>query len=314
MESYAVLLAGRVVFGFGAENIGVVQSKVICKWFKNDEIAFTIALSTAFSRAGSLSNSYVTPKITTNLGFPLLIGDLACIFSLLCGMVLVYMDYRADKVEGGSEHDEASERVRWKDVKKLSKIYWMLTMNAMFTYGSLQGFTNVGNDYIVTSYGFSKSDAGDILSVYYAISTLGTPVIGYLIDKFGKRTQLIIGSLVLLMAAYVILIIYPTCDQCYVVMLPICLMGVFIAIYAAVYWASVPITCDARVLGTAFGLTYSFQNLSETISPLVVGKLQDYGYNYVAMYLLGVAVIAVFTAFMAKIYDSKGEKCLEKVY
>jgi len=91
-------------------------------------------------------------------------------------------------------------------------------------------------------------------------------------------------------------------------------MGVFISIYSATFWGSIPLVVEKKVLGTAFGLTYSLQNTSWAILPLIVGSIQDYGYVYVSILLLGIASTGTLLTLVAEVLDRKMGRNLEKVY
>jgi len=317
MSSFPIILMGRILFGLGGENIGVVQAKIICKWFSKNEVAFAISLSTAVSRFGSASNSYITPKLYNgDLGFPFLIADLVCVFSLVCGVVLAMMDWASDKAEGVQDNakKDPADQIRLSDMGKFSKLYWALLVNCMFIYGSVNAFLNVGNDYIGNRFGFDSSSAGNLLTVYYGISMFTTPLFGFITDKFGRRMQLIISANCLLVIGQVTLAVLPDCDTCYTILIPICIMGLFIGIYAATFWGCVPLVVEQRTLGTAFGLTYACQNASWAVLPLIVSQIQNSGYVTVSWFLAGVAGFGTLVALSAEIIDRKKGSNLAKVY
>jgi len=187
-------------------------------------------------------------------------------------------------------------------------------LNCMFSYGAINGFLNIGNNYIQERFQFTKTGAGNILTIYYGISMFLTPVFGYIADKFGKRLKLLFVANVLLVIGNVILVFLPDCDDCYTILIPICVMGVFISIYSATFWGSIPLVVEKKVLGTAFGLTYSLQNMSWAILPLIVGSIQDYGYVYVSIFLLGIATTGTLLTLVAEVLDRKMGRNLEKVY
>ena len=317
LQSYVIMIMGRILFGLGGENIGVVQSKIICKWFKNDKVAFAISLSTALSRAGSASNSFITPKLYNGeLGFPFLVSDFLCCFSLLCGLIVSYIDLKSDKMQGlsNSTGKEVSEKIRLSDIKSFGKLYWVLILNCMAMYGSVNGFLNVGNDYIQTRFGFTETQAGNFLTVYYGISMFFTPVFGFIADKFGNRSLLILSSNILLVIGQLILIILPDCIGCYTVLIPIVLMGFFISIYAATFWGCIPVVVEKRALGTAFGLTYSMQNFSWALLPLAISGLQNIGYIWVSIFVCSIASFGTLVAVAIGIIDKKGEQNLKRVF
>jgi nitrate/nitrite transporter NarK len=317
MNSYAVILMGRIVFGLGGENCGVVQSKICCKWFKKREVAFALSMATAVSRAGSAANSFITPKLYNgNLGFPLLVSDMICILSLIGGFIVVYMDRKSDEIEGIQDTGEkdSTDQVKVSDVCKLTSIYWVAVITCMGSYGSINGFLNVGNDYIQTRFGFNSSTAGDLLSIYYGISIFTTPASGILADRIGNRALLMVIGNILLIAGQLTMALIPSCDQCYTLLAPISIMGCFIGLYAAVFWGVIPLVVDQRYLGTAFGMTYTLQNTSWAIFPFAVSQLQNISYADVSIFLTFVATASLICCLILMVLDKKRGGNLKKVY
>ena len=108
-------------------------------------------------------------------------------------------------------------------------------------------------------YGMDKDYANQIYSIPFYSAALLTPVFGLLIDRYGRRTLLLIISSILL---FVVNLAYylddKQCspnDPCY--MLPIIcqsVLGIFYSLYAAVMWPCVPLCVPERTVGTAFGI------------------------------------------------------------
>jgi hypothetical protein len=55
------------------------------------------------------------------------------------------------------------------------------------------------------------------------------------------------------MAAHIINMLLPECDQCYTELAPLILVGIGYSIYGAALWGSIPYVVEARTVGTAFG-------------------------------------------------------------
>ena len=51
-HNYAIMIAGRVIFGMGGECMGVAQSSIISVWFKGKELAFALGLNLSVGRLG----------------------------------------------------------------------------------------------------------------------------------------------------------------------------------------------------------------------------------------------------------------------
>jgi len=53
------MMAGRLIFGFGGENMTVGQMAVITSWFKGAELNFAFGLNLSVARLGSSVNGPV---------------------------------------------------------------------------------------------------------------------------------------------------------------------------------------------------------------------------------------------------------------
>lgn len=92
----------------------------------------------------------------------------------------------------------------------------------------------------------------------YVIAAIASPITGILVDKFGHRMRVIIFGSLFNIAAHVIELVIPDCDQCWISILPLVLLGVSYTTYAVVMWGSLPYMVEARLLGTAFGICTTF--------------------------------------------------------
>jgi len=93
------MLIGRAFFGVCSENLVIAQSAIICKWFKGSELSMAIGIIMTVPEIGSALNSLFTPILYANSGsltLPLFISSAICGFSLLCAILLVYLDKKAD--------------------------------------------------------------------------------------------------------------------------------------------------------------------------------------------------------------------------
>jgi MFS family permease len=95
-SSYGMMLAGRVVFGFGGECMSVAQSAIVSIWFKGKELAFALGLNLSVARLGSVVNAAIVPSVydTSGLGAALAVGFALCVLGLLCSFGIAYIDLK----------------------------------------------------------------------------------------------------------------------------------------------------------------------------------------------------------------------------
>jgi predicted MFS family arabinose efflux permease len=108
-------------------------------------------------------------------------------------------------------------------------------------------------------FGIETITAGSFITVVFLTSALITPIFGALIDKFGKIGYMMLCSLLLFALSQIIFLIYPADVNQYMTLVPLCIMGLFYATYAAIFWPCIPLIVEKNVVGTAYGVvTISF--------------------------------------------------------
>lgn len=155
----------------------------------------------------------------------------------------------------------------------------------------------ITSDTLQTKYHFDKIQAGYIFGIPYIISACLSPLMGFTIDKIGKRAFMIIISSVILIISFTASMLAPECDKCYNEVFPLILIGIGYSLYASAIWSSIPYVVEPSATGTAFGITTAIQNIGMVIAPTLVGYIKDktishdYGFFYVHAFFL---VINIF--------------------
>ena len=81
------------------------------------------------------------------------------------------------------------------------------------------------------------------------------------------------------------------------------LTGIGYSIYASAIWGCVPYVVKPNLVGTAFGLATSIQNIGLCISPLIVGiikdktKKNDHGYFWVNAFFVALNCVGLCLNF-----------------
>jgi MFS family permease len=83
----------------------------------------------------------------------------------------------------------------------------------------------------------------------YLISAFGSPIFGYIIDKFGKNIMWTFVSTFMTLLGHIILAFTSWSPY-----FGVCLMGVAFSIWASSIWPIIAIVIPEHQLGTAFGL------------------------------------------------------------
>ena len=97
-------------------------------------------------------------------------------------------------------------------------------------------------------------------------------------------------------------------DQIWVV-LALFLIGVFFAIYAAVFWSCTPLIVSEHKQGIAFGIVYSSLNIVLVIASLFIGTIHDMtkdykgGYEWCVNFMIFSLCFAVISVFVLMYFD-----------
>ena len=103
-KSFAYMLAGRILYGFGAECMTVAQNTITSNWFKGKELNLALGANLSIARLGSVIAGPIVPAVynKSGLGNAFLVGFGICIFSLLNAFGIVYLDKKSEDEEGDS--------------------------------------------------------------------------------------------------------------------------------------------------------------------------------------------------------------------
>jgi len=323
LELYWLMLIGRFIFGWGALCVEVCEDVLISIWFFDKELTMALGLSFAACRIGTALTSVITPKVMHAGGYsyfyPLLVGTLFCVGGLVCCLIIIYIDkkyqvfikkekcdlYLADV----SLMSHQEKKISMKELRNFSNIFWVVVLNCIFAYTAYFAFVDNGNDILCTLYGFTPQKAGEVLTVVYMVSAFLTPIIGIIIDKTGRRLNLLLFSLILLIVPHIMLnVLTAESDQIWVV-LALFLIGVFFAIYAAVFWSCTPLIVSEHKQGIAFGIVYSSLNIVLVIASLFIGTIHDMtkdykgGYEWCVNFMIFSLCFAVISVFVLMYFD-----------
>lgn len=95
----------------------------------------------------------------------------------------------------------------------------------------------------------------------------GQPIIGFMIDKIGKRPLFLIFANFLILCSYIIwALIEPCSENCednFWPIIPLLLLGSFICVFSASNFSCIPPLVNPNHIGTAFGLAVSIKNIGK---------------------------------------------------
>ena len=114
-----------------------------------------------------------------------------------------------------------------------------------------------------------------------------------------------------MVASHTLEVMIDDCDQCFMSLVPLILLGLSYTTYAVVLWGSLPYMVEARTLGTAFGICTSFQNFGTVIAPPIIGYINtatadiNQGYTFVSIFFIIMSILAFVFNFGVYAWDLK---------
>jgi MFS family permease len=301
---YAIMFAGRLVFGLGGGPITIVQNTIAARWFTGKELAFAFGVSLTVSRLGSVINYDLTTIIFDKaqslapglgLAYTFVFGLLLCCCSMLAALVYVALEKRALAAGyGPSASGFKPKIVKFSDVRELPAVYWLLVAVIVSFYCDIFPFQAVIKSYFTSGqwpFLVGNSQGASVRSsIVYTISMAVSPFMGGIIDFFGRRTWWLLLGCSSLFPVFSIFAFSSDSVDPYA---PMVILGIGYSIVAAALWPSIALVVHSSVVGTANGIATSVQMLGVGICNLATGAIIDAaGYPALMKMFLGFAVAA----------------------
>ncbi len=271
----AVMAAGRLIFGMGAESLIVAVTTATAKWFRGKELSFAFGINLMIARFGSwlAQNSPTWAKFAYgSWRSPLLISVVFGTFCVTGAIAYWAMEVHAERRYELS-HAGSTDKVVFSDVYKFGVSYWYIVALCIVFYSAIFPFETFAIKFFIEAHGTSRELGGFLVSILTAFTMFGTPAFGLFADKIGKRALLMMLGSLLLIPVY--LMMGYTHVSLYV---PMAMMGIAFSLIPAVMWPSVAYIVEQSKLGTAYGLMTMIQNIGLAGFNLLIGWANDHGH------------------------------------
>ncbi len=308
--SLPLMLAGRFLFGCGAESVHVVLLTIGARWFRGRELALAMGIVIACGRLGSILSFNSGELLAASLGGyrpALAVAAGLCGLSLALFLAYCLLDRRAERL-GTLEATRGGARLAWGDLRALPRLYWLLTLLCLAFYSAIVPFTALATDLFADRWqiprvaaaegglairlgaGFLNlfGTAGGLASLLTLSSMVFAPLAGAWVDRRGGRVALLVAGPLLQVPAFLLMGLtglHPAG--------PMTLLAAAFVLLPAAFWPSLALVVDQRRTGVAFGLTMMVQNIGLALFPLLNGWLRDVTRSYQASLIMFAALGAV---------------------
>ncbi|XP_061073946.1 major facilitator superfamily domain-containing protein 1 isoform X2 [Conger conger] len=306
-NAFWLMELGRFVFGIGGESLAVAQNTYAVSWFKGKELNLVFGLQLSMARLGSTVNMNIMGWVYgrmesllgsaghVTLGVSLMIAGVTCVFSLVCALILAFLDRRAERILN-KEQGKTGEVIKLTDVKDFSLSLWLIFIICVAYYVAVFPFIGLGQVFFIEKFNFTPTQARAVNSIVYIISAPASPLLGFLVDKTGKNIVWVLCAVASTLTAHIMLAF--TFWNPWIAM---CLLGVSYSLLACALWPMVAFLVPEHQLGTAYGFMQSIQNLGLALIAMAAGGILDSsGYLFLEVFFCAcvcLALIGVVTLY-----------------
>jgi len=272
--SFYLMAAGRLLYGIGAETFSIATLAVVALWFPIRYTALAMGLTLAMGRVGSLSAdlspTWLPGVYAAGWQPPLLVAAAVAGTSFAAALAYWWYERRTRVVEvNAPERNDAG--FNWRDVLHFDKAYWALVALCVLWYAGILAFRSTFSiKYFQHVFGLPLDQAGQMNSLIFLTSIVSTPLLGWLCDRTGRYSAILVWGSFLLPAAFVSLQFVG--GNPYVGM---ALIGLSYSLVGAAMWPLASKLVETRRFGTALGVMWVLQNAAIAGSNLFAGWLND---------------------------------------
>ncbi|KAF9386528.1 hypothetical protein CPB97_003602 [Podila verticillata] len=208
-----------------------------------------------------------------------------------------------EEIEKETEMAE-DDQMLYSEIFTLQTNFWILCLCCILLYGAAVPFNHISSDFLQKKwYHNNPTRAGTVMSIPDLVSSVGSPLCGYLVDRFGHRARYIPLSAVLLIWAHTQLGFTQLNP-----ILAMLLLGLAYSLFASALWPCIPFLVEDHQLGTAYGLVTIALNISLTVFPMAVAAilhLTDGSYQWVEGLFISLAGIGFILSIVLNILDKR---------
>ncbi|CAG8789816.1 9529_t:CDS:2, partial [Cetraspora pellucida] len=249
------LSVGRIIYGIGSGTIVIVQTTILSHWFKGKGLSIAVGIQIATSRLSSFLGNLTVVPIKDATGF--------------YGWSFWIINESLSEQEILKLKQKKAFNPR--KLLDLATIYWIVALLEFIFGGVWTPFLHMNAELLKTRWGYSEKEAGTISSIAQLFPIFIAPFLGYLLDKFGRRSTTLICSAVFLTASMYLLEFALNVSP----IIGMVLFSISLSFGPVPLLSSIPIILSLDYVGTGLGIAKSCSNVGSTLFDIIIGILQD---------------------------------------
>lgn len=222
-NNVAMASLGRFFMGIGSAFSFIGALVLVAHWFPARYFALLAGIIQLMSSIGAIMGQAPLAKVVENFGWRHTVMSVSVIGVFLS--ILVWLVVR-DRPEGQSM--PAKTTIRKGELKRLAQVCgkkqtWWLGLYSFTSWAPITAFAALwGVPYLVSLYGISTAQASSACSMIWLGIGVGSPLIGWISDKMGKRCPPLTGASMIGVVALFGILYLP---------LPLTMMYVFLFLF-----------------------------------------------------------------------------------
>ncbi|KAI9028279.1 major facilitator superfamily domain-containing protein [Phycomyces nitens] len=308
-SNLTMMITGRILYGIGSGTVVIVQETILSQWFTGRSLAAVVALMLTVSRLASfLAQAIVVPiaRWTGWYGYAFWFSAMLCVLSMLVNLgYIVLLRSISDPAATCKKQIEVIKRkksFRWSKLLYLPHSFWLVAAMEFLLGGTWGCFLHINSEYVKFRFSYDEGHAAFTASVAQILPVILMPFLGVVVDRFGKRTWMMIGSGVSMLLSLVLL------EYTYIPpVIGMLIFSISLSLGPVGLVSSVPVILPLSLVGTGMGLVKSGTNIGAALFDIATGLLQDAdpnkGYDGVIVFFIGIALLAILAGIILCILD-----------
>ncbi|KAI7897024.1 major facilitator superfamily domain-containing protein [Mucor mucedo] len=307
----SMMIVGRILYGIGSGTVVIVQETILSQWFQGRSLAAVIALMMTVSRLSSFAAQAIVVPIANWsgwYGYGFWFSALLCVFSLLINLVYIVLlknistltDQKNCQVQRNVIKRKKS--FSWSKLMFLPHSYWLIAAMEFLLGGAWGCFLHINSEFVKFRFGYEDSKAAAVASVAQILPIFLMPFLGLFVDRYGKRTWMMMGSGFTFLAS-LLLLEYTSLNP----LLGMVSFSASLALGPVALVSSIPVILPLSLVGTGMGLVKSCTNVGASLFDILTGLLQDMdakkGYTGVIHFFILIALLSILAGVTLFVLD-----------
>ncbi|OPX38603.1 MAG: MFS transporter [Deltaproteobacteria bacterium] len=276
-------IAGRILVGVGVSTVFVCNFKLLSEWFTVRQFVIMGGVFMMMGGVGALISSAPLAWVSTVIGWRMTLILVGGVTVLMAALVAVFVRNRPSErglppiAETDAERGEGIGLMKGLKMVVLSLRFWPISVWAFCVVGLSFAIGGLwGGPYLMRVYGLSKAAAGGVLSTFAFALILGSPLLGWLANRFGRKPVLTGCSIVMLVVTVLLICFVDSMTIPALYLLFFCFFlsgGAVGPTLATVAKESFPIA----ISGTSVGLVNIFPFIGAAVFQVLIGAVLSVG-------------------------------------